>query len=113
MGRFYLTEEEAREFAQLEKSAGCDVGAGFDWGPSLGKFLAAPVVISIRQMLGLDELKQTRFYQEIAEEEREGVLALAIPALLEAGLTVEQIATKLKTDVPTVERIVQQQEPQN
>jgi hypothetical protein len=106
MGRFYLTEEEAREFAQLEKSAGCDVGAGFDWGPSLGKFLAAPVVISIRQMLGLDELKQTRFYQEIAEEEREEVLALAIPALL----TVEQIATKLKTDVPTVERIMQQQQ---
>jgi predicted transposase YdaD len=61
-------------------------------------------------MLGLDELKQTRFYQEIAEEEREEVLALAIPALLEAGLTVEQIATKLKTDVPTVERIVQQQQ---
>jgi len=61
-------------------------------------------------MLGLDELKQTRFYQEIAEEEREGMLALAIPALLEAGLTIDQIATKLKIDVPTAERIMQQQQ---
>lgn len=40
MGRFLLTEEEAREFAQLEKSVGCDIGAGFDWGTNLGKFLA-------------------------------------------------------------------------
>ncbi len=38
---FKITEEEAREFAQLEKSAGCDIGAGFDWGTSLGKFLAS------------------------------------------------------------------------
>lgn len=59
----------------------------------------------IRQMLGLDELKETQFYKEIEEE----VFARAIPALLEAGLTVEQIARKLKTDVSTVERIIQQQ----
>jgi hypothetical protein len=38
---FKITKEEAREFAQLEKSAGCDIGAGFDWGASLGVFLAS------------------------------------------------------------------------
>lgn len=75
----------------------------------------------IRQMLGLDELKQTRFYQEIAQEERaagaeverDRLLALAIPALLEAGLSVEQVASKLKTDIPTIERIIQLQQVQN
>ena len=69
---------------------------------------------AIKQMLGLNELKQTRFYQEIAEEERsegrEEVLALAIPSLLELGLSIDQVAVKLKTDVATVERIIQQQE---
>ncbi len=80
---------------------------------------------AIRQMLGLDELKQTRFYQEIAEEERvegraegreeerERMLSLTIPSFLELGLTVEQVAEKLKTDVPTVERIIRQQREQN
>lgn len=29
---FKITEAEAREFAQLGATAGCDVGAGFDWG---------------------------------------------------------------------------------
>lgn len=38
---FKITEEEAREFAQLEEAAGCDIGAGFDWGTSLGNFLAS------------------------------------------------------------------------
>jgi uncharacterized membrane-anchored protein YjiN (DUF445 family) len=38
---FNITEAEAREFAQLEEAAGCDVGAGFDWGQGLGKFLAS------------------------------------------------------------------------
>ncbi len=76
---------------------------------------------AIRQMLGLDELKQTRFYQEIAEEERvegraEGraeAFALAVPSFLALGMTVEQIAETLKTDVATVERIIQQQREQN
>ncbi|UBF30197.1 DUF2887 domain-containing protein (plasmid) [Kovacikia minuta CCNUW1] len=68
---------------------------------------------AIKQMLGLDELKQTRFYQEIAEEERDRLLSLAVPGFLELGLTVEQVAEKLKTDVPTVERIIQQQREQN
>jgi predicted transposase YdaD len=61
---------------------------------------------AIRQMLGLDELKQTKFYQEVLED----TLVLAVPALLEAGLTTEQIATQLKTDVATVERIIREQQ---
>jgi predicted transposase/invertase (TIGR01784 family) len=64
----------------------------------------------IRQMLGLDELKETRFYKEIEEE----VFARAIPALLKAGLSVEQIAEQLETTPETIERLIQQQqEPQN
>ncbi|UBF27460.1 hypothetical protein K9N68_05805 [Kovacikia minuta CCNUW1] len=38
---FKITEAEAQEFAYLEESAGCDVGAGFDWGAGLGSFLAS------------------------------------------------------------------------
>lgn len=38
---FKITEDEARALAEIEASAGCDIGAGFDWGSSLGKFLAS------------------------------------------------------------------------
>ena len=38
---FKVTEAEARAFARQEADAGCDVGAGFDWGASLGTFLAS------------------------------------------------------------------------
>jgi predicted transposase/invertase (TIGR01784 family) len=62
----------------------------------------------IRQMLGLDELKETRFYKEIEED----VFARAIPALLKAGLSVEQIAEQLETTPETIERIMQQQREQ-
>ena len=68
---------------------------------------------AIRQMLGLDELKQTRFYQEAKEDGREELLALAIPSFLELGLSVEQIAEKLRASVETVERIIRQQNEQN
>ena len=73
---------------------------------------------AIRQMLGLDELKQTRFYQEIAEEERaegreeerERMLSLAVPNFLRLGLSVEQISQALDVEVETVERIIRQQQ---
>ncbi len=68
-------------------------------------------------MFGLFEpgdLKHTRFYQEIKEEaiaeERERLLPLVIAVFLEHGVTAEQIAVKMKTDVATIERIMQQQE---
>ena len=72
----------------------------------------------IRQMLGLDELKQTRFYQEVKQEGREegreeGVeetVARLAPMLLNLGVTVEQIAAQLQVDVETVQRFIQSDE---
>lgn len=67
----------------------------------------------IEQMLGLSELKQTRVYQEAVEEGREegreeGKL-IAVPLLLEAGMTVEQIAERLGVDLQAVRQVAQQQ----
>ncbi|MBW4579610.1 MAG: hypothetical protein KME42_08570 [Tildeniella nuda ZEHNDER 1965/U140] len=68
-------------------------------------------------MFGLFEpgdLKHTRFYQEIKEEvmaeERERLLLLIVSVFLKHGVTVEQIAVKLETDVATIKRIKLQQE---
>jgi predicted transposase/invertase (TIGR01784 family) len=74
----------------------------------------------IEAMLGLNELKQTRVYQEAWEEghqegrqegrqegEVSGKLA-AVPLLLEAGMTVEQIAERLQLDVTIVQQIAEQ-----
>ncbi len=47
------------------------------------------------------------------QAERDRILALAVPGFLEFGLTVEQIAHRLQTDVPTIERIIQQQQTRN
>jgi len=75
---------------------------------------------AIRQMLGLDELKQTRFYQEIAEEERaegreeerERMLVRAVPGFLRLGLSAEQIAQELDVEVAAIARIIRQQQSQ-
>jgi predicted transposase/invertase (TIGR01784 family) len=64
----------------------------------------------IRQMLGLDELKQTRFYQEVKEEGVEETVARLAPMLLNLGVTVEQIAAQLQVDVETVQRFIQSDE---
>jgi predicted transposase/invertase (TIGR01784 family) len=72
----------------------------------------------IRQMLGLDELKQTRFYQEVKEEgweegREEGVeetVARLAPMLLNLGATMEQIAAQLQVDVETVQHFIQSDE---
>jgi predicted transposase YdaD len=61
---------------------------------------------AIRQMLGLDELKQTRFYQEVKEEGVEEVLARAVPSFLRLGLSAEQIAEELGVEVETIARII-------
>ncbi|PIG91380.1 Rpn family recombination-promoting nuclease/putative transposase [Gloeocapsopsis sp. IPPAS B-1203] len=74
----------------------------------------------VEQMLGLSELKQTRVYQEALEEgleqgleqglergRQEGKLA-AVPLLLEAGMTVEQITERLGIDLEAVRRVAQQ-----
>ena len=78
-------------------------------------------------MFTLDELKQTRYFREVAEEAKvegwlkgrlegrlegklegrlEGRLE-TIPLLLELGLTVEQIAAKLVVDIETVRGVAE------
>jgi predicted transposase/invertase (TIGR01784 family) len=60
-------------------------------------------------MLQFNELKQTRVYQEAREEGiKEGKLA-AVPLLLKAGVSVEQIAHQLELDTAVVRQITQQQ----
>ncbi len=79
----------------------------------------------IEAMFGLNELKQTRVYQEAkaegVEEGRqegleegrqegleEGKLA-AVPLLLKAGMTPEEIAEQLGLDLAAVQKVAQQQ----
>lgn len=68
----------------------------------------------IEAMLGLNELKQTRVYQEALEEGLEqgleqGKLA-AVPLLLKVGMSVEEIAEQLGVDIVAVRQIAQQQQ---
>jgi predicted transposase YdaD len=54
------------------------------------------------KMLGTKaELRKTRFYQEIQEE----VLMPILPALLEAGISVSEIAKRLKMSVKRVKAV--------
>ncbi|WP_366838030.1 Rpn family recombination-promoting nuclease/putative transposase [Nostoc sp. LPT] len=68
-------------------------------------------------MFGLSELKQTRFYQEAFQEgvkqgevrgEVKGKLK-AVPAMLAAGLTVEQVAEALDLSVEEIRQVTQSQ----
>ena len=62
----------------------------------------------IQEMFELSDLKQTRVYQQaFAEGELRGKL-LAIPSMLAAGLTVEQIAQALDLTVDEVRKISQE-----
>ena len=63
-------------------------------------------------MLGLGELKKTRFYQEAFEEgkqegKQEGKLE-TVSKLLQQGLSIEQIAEALSLDVETVRQAARQ-----
>jgi predicted transposase/invertase (TIGR01784 family) len=66
-------------------------------------------------MLNLDSLKRSRVYQEAKEEGiEEGIEQGAlqtklemIPVLQDLGLTIEQIAERLKLDVETVRKNAQ------
>jgi predicted transposase YdaD len=62
-------------------------------------------------MFGLEELKQTRYFQEVAAEiaakaKVEGKLE-SVPRLLQLGLSVEQIATALELNVEVVRQAAQ------
>ena len=79
----------------------------------------------MEEMFGLSELKQTRFYQEAFQEgveqgieqgieqgevrgELKGKLK-AVPAMLAAGLTVEQVAEALDLNVEEIRQVTQSQ----
>ncbi len=67
----------------------------------------------MEEMFGLSELKQTRFYQEAFQEgieqgEVKGKLK-AVPAMLAAGLTVQQVAEALDLSVEEVRQVIQSQ----
>ncbi len=62
-------------------------------------------------MFSLNELKQTRVYQEAKEEGEKKAKLEAIPRLLALGLTVEQIAQALDLDIAQVKEAVQQTSP--
>lgn len=62
----------------------------------------------IGDILGLGDLKQTRAYQEAREEEREELLQITVPLLLEKGMTIEEIAQLYKLPTATVERFAPQ-----
>ncbi|MDJ0616826.1 MAG: hypothetical protein QNJ63_08780 [Calothrix sp. MO_192.B10] len=59
-------------------------------------------------MLNLDSLKKSRVYQEAKEEGSLQTKLEMIPILKELGLTIEQIAERLKLDVETVRENYQQ-----
>lgn len=72
-------------------------------------------------MFGLSELKQTRFYQEAFQEgvEQGKVQGIeqgkvqgklkAVPAMLAAGLSVEQVAEALDLSVEEIRQVTQSQ----
>ncbi|MEQ9483036.1 Rpn family recombination-promoting nuclease/putative transposase [Coleofasciculus sp. F4-SAH-05] len=62
----------------------------------------------IAAMLGLSELKKTRFYQEVFEEGKQEAKLETVPALLQLGLTSAQIAEALKLPLELVQQTAQQ-----
>ncbi|MBK1987947.1 Rpn family recombination-promoting nuclease/putative transposase [Sphaerospermopsis aphanizomenoides BCCUSP55] len=75
----------------------------------------------IEAMFTLDELKQTRYFREVAEEAKvegklegrlEGKLE-TVPLLLQLGLTVEQIAANLAVDIEAVRKVAEKYVDEN
>ena len=64
----------------------------------------------LEAMFGLDELKKTRYFQDVAQEaKQEGKLEgkqEAVPKLLQFGLTIEQVAEALDLSVEQVRQAV-------
>ncbi|MGG6270028.1 hypothetical protein ACQ4M3_32060 [Leptolyngbya sp. AN03gr2] len=66
----------------------------------------------VGQMLGLGDLKQTRAYQEAEqageEKEREKMLQMTVPLLLQKGMTVAEIAQYYGLSIELIQRFVPQ-----
>jgi predicted transposase/invertase (TIGR01784 family) len=62
-------------------------------------------------MLGLNDLKQTRFYQEAHDEGKlEGKLESKlelVPIMFQEGFTVEKIANLLQLDIKQVREVIE------
>lgn len=69
----------------------------------------------VKAMFGLDELKQTKVYQEAYQEAELNIKSEIIPDLLQEGLTLEQIAKVLKLPLEAVQQEAQkiQDSPEN
>ena len=65
-------------------------------------------VKELEAMLELESLRKSKVYLEGREEGRLEQKIETIPILLELGLTIEQIAERLKLDVKTVQENVKQ-----
>ena len=60
----------------------------------------------IEQMLGLNDLKQTRFYQQAHDEGKLEAKLELIPTLIKQGFTIERTASLLQLDVELVRKLV-------
>ncbi|WP_232229360.1 hypothetical protein [Crinalium epipsammum] len=63
----------------------------------------------LQAMLGLDEFKQSRLYQDIKDEGEMKAKLESIPRLLTLGLSVEQVAIGLNLTVEQVESAIANQ----
>ncbi len=77
--KFTVTEEEAREMAQFEEEAGCDISAGADWGIHLDKVLELALgrteLVPQRLQVKLVELLSEQFGKVLSSEEVEELVA--------------------------------------
>lgn len=77
--KFTVTEEEAREMAQFEEEAGCDISAGVDWGIHLDKVLELALehteLVPQRLQVKLVELLSEQFGKVLSNEEVEELVA--------------------------------------
>ncbi|HEY9802682.1 MAG TPA: Rpn family recombination-promoting nuclease/putative transposase [Leptolyngbyaceae cyanobacterium] len=65
----------------------------------------------LEEMFSLSDLRNTRYFQDVFQEgERSGKLK-AVPAMLAAGLTIEQVAQALDLTVEDVQQAAQPQSP--
>jgi predicted transposase/invertase (TIGR01784 family) len=63
----------------------------------------------LEAMLGLGDLKDTRFYKEAKQEGEQKAKIESVPRLLQMGLTLEQIAQGLNLPIETVRQAAQSQ----
>jgi predicted transposase/invertase (TIGR01784 family) len=61
----------------------------------------------LEAMLGLGDLKETKFYQEAEKEGEQKAKLAVVPRLLQAGLSLEKIATVLELPIEEVRKAAQ------